>query len=82
VNRKEPMHPDKLQHPETYRRVLGRSDEEKKFFVDTLVKHLIETGDGVCIIDPDGRMYRWLLQCLAFCDESEETTPALEDHHE
>jgi hypothetical protein len=71
------MQPDQVQHSETCCRVLGASAEGKSFFLAALMKHVFETGDGVCMIDPIGELCRGLLQHFASRDE----TPAPEDHH-
>ena len=56
----------------THMHVLGASGRGKSYFLEYLIRQDIRNGDGLCLIDPHGTLYR---KVVAWCAEYSSLVP-------
>ena len=55
----------------THMHVLGSTGVGKSFFLEAVIKQLIHTGRGLCLIDPNGDLYDRIIDYCAYLNQQE-----------
>jgi hypothetical protein len=55
----------------THMHVLGSTGVGKSFFLEAVIKQLIQSGQGVCLIDPNGDLYERVLDYCVYLDQQQ-----------